>query len=94
MREIYSDATAVTAGSSYSMVLKLDGSVWATSRNDAGQLGAGSATSSPDGFGDIEQREGCCGRKRATLFVFEGNRRCVGNGRALLQWSTRGRDKN
>ena len=37
---------AIDGGTTHSMVLKQDGSVWATGSNDKGQLGDGSATSS------------------------------------------------
>ena len=38
------DALAVAAGRCHSMVLKQDGSVWATGENDYGQLGDGTYT--------------------------------------------------
>ena len=41
---ISSSTTAIAAGSRHSMVLKQDGSVWATGENEYGQLGDGSAT--------------------------------------------------
>ena len=37
------NAVALAAGGDHSMVLKKDGSVWTTGRNDFGQLGDGSA---------------------------------------------------
>ena len=40
-----SDAQTIAAGSRHSLVLKLDGTVWATGYNMYGQLGDGSATS-------------------------------------------------
>ena len=40
------DARAISAGGYYSMVLKRDGSVWATGCNGAGQLGTGNLLSS------------------------------------------------
>ena len=51
---VHADATAIVAGSYHSMVLKQDGTVWATGRNHfawlmggetAGQLGDGTTTS-------------------------------------------------
>lgn len=45
MQVLSGDAVAVAAGCDHSMVLKQDGSVWATGRNDHGQLGDG--TTSP-----------------------------------------------
>ena len=41
---MHADATAIAAGSSYSMVLKQDGTVWATGDNAYGQLGNGTKT--------------------------------------------------
>ena len=38
------DAKAVAAGAAHSMVLKKDGSVWATGKNKYGQLGDGTNT--------------------------------------------------
>ena len=37
--------TAIAAGAFHSMVLKQDGSVWATGSNEYGQFGDGTATS-------------------------------------------------
>ena len=42
IKVISDGATAVAAGGKHSMVLKKDGSVWATGRNNYGQLGNGS----------------------------------------------------
>ena len=44
-KAIASGAIAVAAGSSHSLVVKKDGSVWATGRNTFGQLGDGSVIS-------------------------------------------------
>ena len=41
-----SDATAVSAGSDYTVILREDGTVWACGRNNYGQLGNGSTTDS------------------------------------------------
>ena len=41
---VFSDAEAIAAGYAHSMVLKQDGSVWVTGKNDFGQLGNGHKT--------------------------------------------------
>ena len=43
---VQAGAQAIAAGKQHSMVLKKDGSVWATGYNAYGQLGTGSATNS------------------------------------------------
>ena len=42
MLQVWTDVRAIAAGFHHSMVLGRDGSVWATGRNDYGQLGSGS----------------------------------------------------
>jgi alpha-tubulin suppressor-like RCC1 family protein len=41
---IYADVTAIAAGDTHSMLLKKDGTVWATGENYQGQLGDGTKT--------------------------------------------------
>ena len=38
---MYAEAQAIAAGLAHSMVLKKNGSVWSTGRNDHGELGDG-----------------------------------------------------
>ena len=54
-----SDVVALAAGYRHSMVLKTDGSVWATGRNDEGQLGDGT-TIQRDSFVEV-MPSGQCG---------------------------------
>merc|ERR1712147_171863 len=42
--KVFSDAQAISAGKWHSMVLKTDGTVWATGYNIFGQLGDGTTT--------------------------------------------------
>ena len=49
------DATAISAGLEHSMVLKKDGTVWATGWNYNGQLGDGTTVSS-----DVFKGDGRC----------------------------------
>jgi len=42
--KIMNDVAAISAGSSHNLAIKTDGSLWAWGRNDAGELGDGSAT--------------------------------------------------
>ena len=42
--KIYADVTAIAAGDTHSVVMKKDGTVWATGENYQGQLGDGTTT--------------------------------------------------
>ena len=41
---VHADAQAIATGNAHSMVLKTDGTVWATGWNQYGQLGDGTAS--------------------------------------------------
>ena len=41
---VHAGAQAIAAGESHSMVLKADGTVWATGRNGSGELGDGTTS--------------------------------------------------
>ena len=58
MQVMSNGAQHVAAGGSHSMVLKHDGSLWATGENLYGQLGDGSTTSTSD---FVKVAEGCNG---------------------------------
>ena len=45
--QVASGAQAVVAGNLHSLMLKQDGTVWATGRNSNGQFGDGSTSDSP-----------------------------------------------
>ena len=48
--QVMTDVSSVSAGSEHTMILKTDGTLWATGFNHAGQLGTGDTTdrSSPE----------------------------------------------
>ena len=54
----WSDVTAIAAGNGYNMMLDKDGSVWATGKNDKGQLGDGYTRNSYGSVTDCDGRGG------------------------------------
>ncbi|MBK8476192.1 MAG: hypothetical protein IPL39_07705 [Opitutaceae bacterium] len=45
--EVTSSVQSVAAGASHSLIVRMNGSLWATGANSAGQLGDGSTTDRP-----------------------------------------------
>ena len=50
---VHADAQAIATGNAHSMVLKTDGTVWATGWNDYGQLGDGKRINKGDLFVNV-----------------------------------------